>query len=126
MKLLNSEDLEKLAEILRSEKGCPWDRKQTIQSMLEHFMEESDEVKQAIQKKDFPNLREELGDVLFQIIMIAQIAKEEDLFNFTDVINDIDHKIRSRHTWVFGEDKASTPEEALELWKRNKSKEKSK
>ena len=69
-------DLQKLAEKLRSETGCPWDRKQTIASMLEYIEEEVHEVRQAIENGDHENLKEELGDVLFQIVMISQIAKE--------------------------------------------------
>lgn len=120
----NFQELLRLAAILRSPEGCPWDRKQTIQSMLEHLDEEAGEVKQAIQKGDDQNLSEELGDLLFQIIMITQIAQEEGKFTMDEVISKIDHKIRSRHTWVFGDDKAETAEEALELWKRNKQQEK--
>lgn len=124
MKKTTFEDLLKLAEILRSENGCPWDRKQTIASMVEHLDEEAKEVQQAIDKQDHKNLEEELGDLLFQIIMIAQIAKEEGKFDIHDSLARIEHKIRSRHTWVFGEDKATTPEEALALWQRNKAQEK--
>ena len=113
-----------LAEKLRSPKGCPWDRKQTIASMLEHLEEESHEVKQAIENGDHENLKEELGDLLFTMIMIAQIAKEQNYFTMDEVLRDIDKKIRSRHTWVFGKDKAKTPEEALEMWKKNKKREK--
>lgn len=113
-----------LAEILRAPNGCPWDRKQTIKSMVEHLEEEAGEVKEAIEKEDHLNLQEELGDLLFQIVMITQIAKEMGEFSMPDVIKTIDHKIRSRHTWVFGDDKVETAEEALELWKKNKQKEK--
>lgn len=113
-----------LAAKLRSKTGCPWDREQTIASMLECIREEADEVCQAIENGDHENLKEELGDVLFQVIMIAQIAKENGYFNMDAVISRIDHKIRSRHTWVFGKDKAKTPEEAIAMWKRNKQKEK--
>jgi tetrapyrrole methylase family protein / MazG family protein len=122
----NFKNLCELAEKLRSETGCPWDRKQTIKSMCEHLEEEAKEVTDAIESSDHPNLQEELGDLLFQIIMISQIAKEEGLFNIDDVTEDIAEKIVSRHTWVFGEDKAHTPEEALEMWKRNKEIEKNK
>lgn len=119
-------DLCDLASKLRSETGCPWDKKQTIKSMLKCMEEEVDEVSQAIKKGDHENLREELGDVLFQIVMIAQIAKENGYFKVDDVIKDIDKKIRSRHTWVFGKEKAHTAEEALEMWRKNKEKEKAK
>ncbi|OGJ43462.1 nucleotide pyrophosphohydrolase [Candidatus Peregrinibacteria bacterium RIFCSPLOWO2_02_FULL_39_10] len=117
-------DICKLAEKLRSGTGCPWDRAQTIETMLDCLKNETSEVAEAVLKKDYRNLKEELGDVLFQIVMIAQIAKEQKHFKIDDVIKDIDKKIRSRHTWVFGEDKAKTPEEAIAMWKRNKSGEK--
>jgi len=113
-----------LATKLRSETGCPWDRKQTIDSMLKCIEEEVAEVRQAIENGDHENLKEELGDVLFQIVMISQIAKENKYFKIDEVISGIDKKIRSRHTWVFGKDKAKTPEEALEMWRLNKEKEK--
>ena len=114
-------DICKLAEKLRSGTGCPWDRAQTIETMLECLKNETSEVEEAVLKKDYGNLQEELGDVLFQIVMIAQIAKEQKHFKMDDVIKDIDKKIRSRHTWVFGKDKAKTPEEAIAMWHRNKA-----
>lgn len=116
----------KLAEKLRSETGCPWDRKQTIASMLQYIDEEIAEVRQAIENGDHKNLEEELGDVLFQLIMISQIAKENGYFDMDDVLNGIYKKIVSRHTWVFGKDKVTTPEEALEMWAKNKEKERNK
>ncbi len=115
-----------LAKRLRAKDGCPWDREQTIASMLECVEEEAREVRVAIENGDHENLKEELGDVLFQIIMIAQIAKEHGYFEMDDVLDHIDKKIRSRHTWVFGDKSAATPEEAINLWKQNKRKEKRK
>ncbi len=126
MKKAGFKDLLKLAEILRSEKGCPWDREQTIASMLEFIESEVHEVRIAIENGDHENLREELGDVMFQLIMVAQIAKENKYFDMDDVIKDIDIKIRERHTWVFGDDKVDTAEEAIALWRKNKAKEKQK
>ena len=120
----NFKDLCQLAVKLRSKTGCPWDRAQTIATMLKCIKEEAGEVCEAIENGDHENLKEELGDVLFQVIMIAQIAKENSYFSMDDVIKGIDHKIRSRHTWVFGKDKAKTPEEAIDIWKKNKKKEK--
>ncbi|MBI4975071.1 nucleotide pyrophosphohydrolase [Candidatus Peregrinibacteria bacterium] len=117
-------DLKQIAEKLRSDTGCPWDRDQTILSMLKYIKDEVDEVAQAIENADHANLREELGDVLFQIVMISQIAKEHGYFNLDNVVSDIYDKIKSRHTWVFGKDKAKTPEEAMAMWKKNKAKEK--
>ncbi|MBI5152795.1 nucleotide pyrophosphohydrolase [Candidatus Peregrinibacteria bacterium] len=113
-----------LAARLRSKNGCPWDKKQTIDSMLEHFLEEAAEVKIAMKKHDHKNLREELGDLIFTMIMIAQIAKEKKKFDMRDVLADIHKKIRRRHTWVFGKHKACSAEHALEMWRKNKRKEK--
>ena len=111
-----------LAAELRSETGCPWDRKQTISSLVKHFQDEVDEAKEAIEKKDYSNLKEELGDVLFNLLMICQIAKEEGHFNTDEVLDDIAKKIIDRHSWVFGEDKVTTAEEAMQKWQENKAK----
>lgn len=124
MSKITFESLCKLAAMLRSDKGCPWDKAQTIPTMLKCIKDETEEVCQAIEKGDHANLQEELGDVLFQVAMIAQIAKENKYFKIDDVLKDIDHKIRSRHTWVFGKDKAKTSEEAIAMWKKNKELEK--
>lgn len=123
-----SKEFKKLVDIaarLRAKNGCPWDKKQTIDSMLEHFLEEADEVKVAMKKHDHVNLREELGDLIFTMIMIAQIAKEKKKFDINNVLRDIYKKIRRRHTWVFGKQKARSAEHALEMWQLNKKREKS-
>jgi len=117
-------ELANIAKTLRGPDGCPWDKKQTIESMLKHILEETDEVKEAIEKKDYENLKEELGDLMFLILMISQIAGEEGHFSISDVLKDLEAKIIRRHSWVFGDDKASTAEEAVELWEKNKKKEK--
>jgi tetrapyrrole methylase family protein / MazG family protein len=117
------EDLMELAKILRGENGCPWDKEQTIASMLKCIDDEVMEVRMAIENGDHENLKEELGDVLFQLVMIAQIASEQKYFNMDDVVKGIHEKIVSRHTWVFGEHKVSSAEEAIKQWKENKSKE---
>ena len=110
----------KLAKRLRSPTGCPWDRSRTIEDMAENIEEEAKEIQEAFNKRDWKNLKEELGDVMFNIVLTSQIAEEQGKFTIKDVINDIDKKIRSRHTWVFGKDKARTPEEALAMWRKNK------
>lgn len=120
MRKITFQSVCKLAAKLRSNNGCPWDRAQTISTMLKCIKEEAEEVCQAIENGDHENLKEELGDVLFQVVMIAQIAKEHKYFTIDEVLKEIDNKIRSRHTWVFGKDKANTPEEAIAMWKRNK------
>ena len=111
---------------LRSDNGCPWDRAQTIESLMEGLEEESGEVLDAVKKGDYENLREELGDLLFQIVMVSQIASEEGLFTMKEVMDDITQKLIDRHSWVFGDDKAETAEEALKKWKENKEKQKKK
>ncbi len=111
-----------LAKHLRSKKGCPWDRKQTIESLVEHFLNEAQEVKEAIEKKDYENVKEEIGDILFNLIMMVNIAEEDKLFTMKDVLEDVAKKIIERHTWVFGDDKVKTAEEAIQKWKENKKK----
>lgn len=123
--LIKFQELLDLCSKLRSEEGCPWDRKQTYETMKKCIVDESDEVAKAIDKNDIPNLEEELGDLLFNILLIAQIASEKVDFDMKSVMEKIGEKIVSRHTWVFGTDKASTAEEALALWRENKKKEKS-
>ena len=119
-------NLLEIASRLRAEGGCPWDREQSIASMAPRLVEEGQEVMEAVEKKDWENLEEELGDVLFNIVMIAQIASEEKKFNIEGVLEKIAEKLISRHTWVFGSEKAATAEEALELWMKNKAAEKAK
>jgi len=123
---LKFQNLLEIAAKLRAEGGCPWDREQSIASMSPKLLEEGQEVQEAVAKEDWENLEEELGDVLFNIVMIAQIASEEGKFDMGGVLEKIAEKLISRHTWVFGSDKASTAEEALELWMKNKAVEKAK
>lgn len=122
----NIKTLMNLASRLRSPTGCPWDRSRKIEDMAKYIKDESQEVLQAFKAKDYKNLQEELGDILFNIVLTAQIADEMGKFDMHDVMAGIDEKIRSRHTWVFGKDKAHTPEEALEMWKKNKQREQQK
>ncbi len=119
-------NLVEIAAKLRAEGGCPWDREQSIASMAPKILEEGQEVIEAVEKEDWENLEEELGDVLFNIVMISQIASEEKKFDIQTVLEKIAEKLISRHTWVFGTDKAATAEEALALWIKNKAVEKTK
>jgi len=112
----------KIIAKLRSDKGCPWDRKQTIQSLQKCLEDEMKEVKEAIAANDNENLKEELGDLLFTTIMMIQIAEEEKVFSLKEVLEESEKKLIERHTWVFGDDKANNAEEAYEMWQRNKSK----
>jgi tetrapyrrole methylase family protein / MazG family protein len=117
------DELIRIAKKLRAPGGCPWDRSRKLEDLKEDLLEEAEEVGQALDNKDDENLREELGDLIFNIVLAVVIAEEEGRFEFKDVLSDIAEKIIRRHTWVFGDDKASTPEEALKIWAENKKKE---
>lgn len=118
------DDLAEIISILRSPGGCPWDIKQTHESLKECLIEESGEVISAIDNRDDDNLCEELGDLLLQVLMHAQIAAEEDRFDINDVIQGISEKMIRRHPHVFGDVQVSSPEESLQLWKKIKEQEK--
>lgn len=118
------ESLCQLVAVLRSEEGCPWDREQTHQSIRTDLIEETYEVVEAIDKEDAHLLREELGDVLFQIIFHSRIEEEAGTFSVNDVIGDIIDKMILRHPHVFGEVKVSTSSQVLDNWDKIKEKEK--
>jgi tetrapyrrole methylase family protein/MazG family protein len=103
-------------EILRSEGGCPWDREQTHESIRMNFIEETYEVIEAIDRKDTTLLREELGDVLIQVVFHAQIEKELGSFNIDDVADGVCKKLILRHPHIFGDVKVSGSGEVLENW----------
>lgn len=120
-------ELVEIVDILRSPDGCEWDRAQNFESMKKCLSNETQEVLDAIDNKDYKNLCEELGDVLLQVVMNAQIAKEQGLFDFNDVVQTLSEKLIRRHPHVFGDvEKPTTPEESLALWKSVKQKEKNK
>ena len=87
---------------LRSPKGCPWDRKQTHKTLIKYLFEEANEFKSAVRKKDIPNMEEELGDILLQVIFHAQVASEKGRFDIDDVIRHLTRKLTLRHPHVFG------------------------
>ncbi len=113
---------------LRSENGCPWDKVQTHDSLKSCMMEEAAELLASIRiynKTGNPeNMIEELGDVLLQVVMHAQIASEEGLFTMEDVINEVSRKMVRRHPHVFGTESADTPDEVLVNWEEIKKEEK--
>ena len=119
-------DLVEITAKLRAEDGCPWDREQTFESLRKYMREEAEEAVQAVDKNDMENLCEELGDVLFQVMLNSQIAKEKGLFSIDDVIGGICEKMVRRHPHVFGDIEVNSPEEALALWKEIKMQEKAK
>lgn len=120
----NFKDFTDIIRTLRSENGCPWDREQTHESLKPCMIEECYEVVDAINNKDMLNFREELGDVLLQVVMHAVIAEETDKFTIDDVIQDISEKMIRRHPHVFGTGQAETAEDVLQTWEQVKKEEK--
>ncbi|MGO9378730.1 MAG: nucleoside triphosphate pyrophosphohydrolase [Dissulfurispiraceae bacterium] len=108
---------------LRSKDGCPWDKVQTSESIKPYLIEETYEVIEAIDEKDPAKIKEELGDLLLQIIFHAQIAKDDGEFDINDVIDKISDKMVSRHPHVFGDAKFETPEEVTKQWQDRKREE---
>lgn len=120
------EEFDRLVEIiaaLRGENGCPWDKKQTHQSLLPFLFEESNEVADTIVSKDYKHLQEELGDLLLQIVLHSQIAKENNQFSISDVINSISKKMIRRHPHIFGNTKVQSEDELNKLWEEIKRQE---
>ena len=118
------DDLVEVVTILRSNLGCPWDKEQTHKSLRRDFIEETYEVIEAIDTDDPKLLREELGDVMLQVVFHADIEREEGRFDINDVANDICVKLIHRHPHVFGELKLDNSEEVLENWDKIKGVEK--
>lgn len=115
--------LVKIMERLRSDNGCPWDKVQTKKTIIPFIIEEAYEVIESLNNQDTEGTKEELGDLLFQIIFHAQIAKERGEFDIYDVIKTIGEKMISRHPHVFGNLKYETPEEVLKQWNERKFEE---
>ncbi len=100
---------------------CPWDQKQTLESVAPLVVEEGEELRQATLKSDWDNLREEVGDVLFNLLLTVQIAEEQGLFTWSDVLSGEAEKMIFRHPHVYGDSTAETAEEALVEFRRMKS-----
>lgn len=132
------DELVRIVAALRGEDGCPWDKEQTHQSIAKNMIEEAYEAVEAIEADETDNLREELGDVLLQVLLHAQIASDEDEFTLDEVIEGISKKLISRHPHVFGSEasfaaagftdeevaliqNAQDPESTLKLWDQIKS-----
>jgi len=108
---------------LRGDNGCPWDRKQTLESLKPYLIEECYELLEAIDGGDPDAHRDELGDVLLQVVLQAQIRDEEGIFDFEDVAAHLSEKLIRRHPHVFGDASADTPEEVVRRWAEIKRKE---
>jgi len=110
---------ERLVEImarLRSPQGCPWDRQQTFDTIKPYLLEETYEVLEAVDARDWEALAEELGDLLLQAVFFAQMASEQGYFTIADALDAINEKLVRRHPHVFGEGRADSPEEVKQRW----------
>ena len=122
-------ELDKLLNIMSHlrdpDKGCPWDIKQTFKSIAPYTIEEAYEVNQSIQDEDYNELKDELGDLLLQVVFLSQIAKEKHLFKFNDVVKSINKKLIRRHPHIFEKNtNIKTPDDVKNQWDRIKEQEK--
>jgi MazG family protein len=109
---------------LRAPGGCPWDREQTFDSIKPYTLEETYEVLEAIDQRDWPELAGELGDLLLQVLFYSQMASEQESFSIDDVLDRLADKLIGRHPHVFGDVEANTPAEVLRNWEALKAEEK--
>ncbi|SCA55180.1 nucleoside triphosphate pyrophosphohydrolase [Candidatus Terasakiella magnetica] len=112
-----------MAKLRDPENGCPWDIEQTFATIAPHTIEEAYEVADAIEHADWPHLQEELGDLLLQVVFHAQMAKDENLFEFNDVAKSIADKMLSRHPHVFGDELIETADQQTVHWEKLKEQE---
>lgn len=118
------DDLVSIMQILRSDEGCPWDREQTHESVRMNFIEETYEVCEAIDKRDIALLREELGDVLMQVVFHSEMEREVGNFDIDDVADEVCKKLIHRHPHIFGDVTVSGADEVLSNWEDIKRREK--
>lgn len=116
--------MEMMSALRSPEKGCPWDKKQTYQSLTPHTLEETHEVIDAIEQNNFTNLKDELGDLLFQVVFYSQIAREQNRFDLLDVINNLVEKMHRRHPHVFADHHFDSEAELSSHWDNIKTAEK--
>ena len=118
--------LTEIVDTLMGENGCPWDKVQTRESLKPYLLEEAYETLEALDNNNPEEIKEELGDLLYQILFHAKISENKNEFNITDVVESISDKMVHRHPHVFQEEKLETPEEVITQWEEIKSKEKGK
>ncbi len=118
------EDLRRTMARLRAPDGCPWDREQTHQTLARCLIDECSELLDTIDRNDLPHMREELGDVLIQVVFHAQLAAERGEFDFDDVARGINDKLIRRHPHVFGTASCDTSAQVIEVWEQVKAREK--
>ncbi|PIS28702.1 hypothetical protein COT42_07145 [Candidatus Saganbacteria bacterium CG08_land_8_20_14_0_20_45_16] len=116
---------EQFVEIVRKlRQECPWDREQTLESLRPFLLEEVNEAIEAIEKKDYENLAEEVGDMLLHVVMLSVFAEEDKHFDLAQVIEIVSAKMKRRHPHVFSDLKAANSSEVLECWQEIKQQEK--
>ncbi len=115
-----------IMERLRAPGGCPWDREQTFDSIKPYTLEETYEVLEAIDNRDWPELAGELGDLLLQVLFYAEMANEQGSFSIDDVLDRLSNKLVNRHPHVFGDVKADTSAEVMRNWEALKAEERKK
>ncbi|MFO6422782.1 nucleoside triphosphate pyrophosphohydrolase [Motilimonas sp. KMU-193] len=115
--------LDIMAKLRDPDGGCPWDQKQTFRSIVPHTLEEAYEVADAIEQQDYQELKGELGDLLFQVVFYAQLAKEEQLFDFNDVVETVSEKLVRRHPHVFGQVDFADEQAVKANWEAEKAQE---
>jgi tetrapyrrole methylase family protein/MazG family protein/ATP diphosphatase len=121
----NFERFVEIVKELRSEKGCPWDKEQSPDSLKRFLLEETQEAIEAITANNHQHIKDELGDILYVIVLLAQIYNEENFFNISDVIDAITDKMLRRHPHVFNDEKIETVAELRKRWLEIKDIEKS-
>ena len=123
-----SRDIARLIEIMAAlrtpHSGCPWDLQQNFETIAPYTLEEAYEVADAIERADMEDLRDELGDLLLQVVFHARMAQEQDAFEFGDVVYAITEKLVRRHPHVFGDTRGMTPDAVKGLWDKIKAEEK--
>src|SRR3989338_1115822 len=119
-------ELKKLLKTLHGPKGCPWDKKQTHKTLLRYLREETGEFISAVKGGSCPHMKEELGDILLQVMFHSQIASKEGRFDVEDVIDGLIKKLKRRHPHVFGKVKVKSTCEIIINWNRIKAAEKRK
>ncbi len=117
-------DLVAIVEKLRGPNGCPWDKAQTHESLTPYAVEEAHELEEAIHNKDVENMKEELGDLLFQSVLHAEIAKQNGDFTIDDVLETLNTKMVTRHPHVFADTKVENADDVVKNWEEIKSQEK--
>ncbi len=117
-------ELLEVTRVLRGPEGCPWDRSRSPEDIRTSLLEETYELMEALDRDDTEEIREEMGDVLYQVVFLSDIYAEKNTFDLASVLSELKEKLVRRHPHVFGDADASTPEEGVEQWEEAKNEEK--